>query len=124
VGPTPRRPNRVDTLRAMLEARRHAVQSELDQLSHDLRAANPREGEDEADRANQAMQRELDARRIQQIRQTLQHIGAALRLHAAGDYGQCVACGTDIPAERLQSLPMAQYCRSCQEEWERGRVGP
>lgn len=37
------------------------------------------------------------------------------RLHA-GDYGICLACEEPIPAKRLQALPWARYCVSCQDE--------
>ena len=37
------------------------------------------------------------------------------RIHS-GDYGVCLACEEPIPAKRLQALPWARYCVTCQEE--------
>jgi DnaK suppressor protein len=37
------------------------------------------------------------------------------RIHS-GDYGTCLACEEQIPAKRLNALPWARYCVSCQEE--------
>ena len=37
------------------------------------------------------------------------------RIHS-GDYGICLACDEPIAAKRLQALPWARYCVSCQEE--------
>jgi RNA polymerase-binding protein DksA len=108
-------PSRADALRTMLEARRAAVQAELEHLSHQLRTAEPREGQDEGDRANQDMQHGFDSARLQQVTRALREIDAALTRQTAGDYGQCVACGGDIPVARLRSLPTARYCRTCQE---------
>jgi DnaK suppressor protein len=36
------------------------------------------------------------------------------RIHS-GDYGVCLACEEKIPLKRLQALPWARYCVSCQE---------
>ena len=33
---------------------------------------------------------------------------------AAGTYGICVDCGAEIPAGRLQAIPDAERCVSCQ----------
>src|SRR5690349_23550160 len=40
------------------------------------------------------------------------------RLHS-GDYGVCLSCEEPIPAKRLQALPWARYCVSCQESASR-----
>ena len=37
------------------------------------------------------------------------------RLHS-GDYGICLSCEQPIPAKRLQALPWARYCVTCQEQ--------
>ncbi|MBP9748999.1 TraR/DksA C4-type zinc finger protein [Patescibacteria group bacterium] len=34
-------------------------------------------------------------------------------------YGICCDCGEDIPAKRLEAVPGAIRCRSCQEEVEK-----
>jgi DnaK suppressor protein len=111
-------PSRGDRLHRALQDRRAAAHAELEHLVHELSAATPREGDDEADRANQDMQCDFDSVRLQQVRHALQDINAALTRQAAGDYGQCVACGGDIPVQRLRSVPTARYCRTCQEERE------
>jgi DnaK suppressor protein len=36
------------------------------------------------------------------------------RIHT-GDYGACLSCEKSIPPKRLQALPWAQYCVSCQQ---------
>lgn len=37
------------------------------------------------------------------------------RIHS-GDYGVCLSCEETIPEKRLQALPWARYCVTCQEE--------
>ncbi len=34
---------------------------------------------------------------------------------AAGTYGKCARCGTQIPAARLAARPFAEYCVPCAE---------
>lgn len=37
----------------------------------------------------------------------------------SGTYGECIACGYEIPFERLQAIPSAERCAPCQEHFER-----
>ncbi len=37
----------------------------------------------------------------------------------SGTYGECIACGYEIPFERLQAMPSAERCAPCQEQFER-----
>ena len=46
-------------------------------------------------------------------------IDAALARIAAGTYGQCVDCGSDIAQARLQAAPEATRCIHCQENIEK-----
>lgn len=52
----------------------------------------------------------------------LEHTAAELRAAdlriAAGTYGQCEECQSQIPAERLRAAPEVRCCVSCQEERE------
>lgn len=50
--------------------------------------------------------------------QELSAIDAALARIAAGTFGQCVDCGTDIAPQRLQAAPEAARCIACQERAE------
>lgn len=46
-------------------------------------------------------------------RAELRMIEAALARIAEGEYGFCVACGSEIAAERLDVLPATPFCRNC-----------
>jgi len=39
-------------------------------------------------------------------------------LKAKGAYGLCESCGKEIGAERLEALPSATRCITCQAGWE------
>jgi RNA polymerase-binding protein DksA len=48
----------------------------------------------------------------------LRDIDAAFARMKAGDFGTCVDCGADIPAQRLLVYPTAKRCLACQERHE------
>jgi DnaK suppressor protein len=52
-------------------------------------------------------------------REALEEIEVALMLLEKGHYGACSACGTAIPYERLEVMPAAQCCVSCQSGRDR-----
>ena len=56
----------------------------------------------------------LDERETAELRL----VDAALARIEAGTYGQCVDCGVEIPAARLQAAPHAARCIACQEKTE------
>jgi DnaK suppressor protein len=47
-------------------------------------------------------------------RRALSEIAHALRRMAQGTYGRCERCEMAIPAERLETLPHARFCATCQ----------
>ncbi len=58
---------------------------------------------------SQAMALETDRRRHVE----LQHIDAALKRIEDGEYGECLNCGEDIAARRLEIEPTAAICIDC-----------
>ena len=46
----------------------------------------------------------------------LRQIQEALDRLQLGEYGICLSCEAPIPPKRLEALPWAKYCVSCQEE--------
>jgi DnaK suppressor protein len=62
---------------------------------------------------------DLDAAIVDRQIVEMRDIEAALKRLAAGNYGACVDCGTDIPFERLQAYPTAARCVSCQSVREK-----
>lgn len=58
---------------------------------------------------NQAMQLETERRREVEIAR----IDAALKRMDEGDYGDCVSCGEEITAKRLNMDPATPVCVDC-----------
>jgi len=50
--------------------------------------------------------------------QRLEQVDAALQRLDRGDYGLCLACEEDIPADRLRVRPEAALCITCQRSRE------
>ena len=61
---------------------------------------------------------------LEQNEETLYHaVNAALQRIEEGTYGQCAACGKEIPAERLDALPYTAYCIECERQQESAAAG-
>jgi len=37
-----------------------------------------------------------------------------------GSFGECVSCGKEINAKRLEAVPWTRHCIECQEKAEQG----
>ena len=48
-------------------------------------------------------------------RQEMHQIDKALHRIQKQQYGSCLACHAPIDVERLESVPVAEFCSSCQE---------
>ncbi len=63
-----------------------------------------------ADVASETEARELDLARQTMFEARIGLIDEALRRLELGEYGKCVICGKDIPAERLELVPETPFC--------------
>ncbi|MFQ5989129.1 MAG: TraR/DksA family transcriptional regulator [Candidatus Methylomirabilales bacterium] len=52
-------------------------------------------------------------------RRLLRQVDAALDKIRLRTYGKCEKCEEEISVKRLEAVPFAEYCISCQEEEER-----
>ena len=73
----------------------------------------------EKDFAEQVTQREnddvLDAL-DDDAKRTVMKIDNALLRIKSGDFGICTKCGNEIPEQRLEAVPYAEYCIPCAEK--------
>ena len=101
---------------AELVARRRAY------LAGMTRSVNAREVlmQDADDAPQRAPDREIDLQRVEEEVARLSSIDAALVRIAAGTYGICRQCCTEIPVERLEIAAHTPYCIGC--EAQRGCV--
>jgi DnaK suppressor protein len=71
-----------------------------------------------ADLAADSFDQEIAVGMLQNEHDLLLAITAALDRVDAGTYGRCANCGKEIPEERLQAVPYAQFCVYCQKQRE------
>jgi RNA polymerase-binding transcription factor len=72
-------------------------------------------GRDEGDRATASMSKEMSFRQKAQERGLLLLVEAALGRINGGTFGECLNCGQEIGANRLNAVPWSRYCITCQE---------
>lgn len=96
--------------RAELTARRTFLKSRLDRISVEL---DTHEAKDFEEMATERESDEVLEDLGQSAQQELRMIDAALKRIEAGEYGDCVRCGSEIDPERLNLLPATPFCADC-----------
>ena len=71
-----------------------------------------------------AGERELAISNLDREATMLREIQAALSRLADGSYGTCLCCDTEIKIGRLNAVPWAKYCVTCQETADRNLAAP
>src|SRR4051794_14071562 len=74
---------------------------------------------DELDNLQLQQNRELVIHQLDLGSSVLRQVEAALERIRSGEFGVCLGCDQSIPARRLQIVPWAAYCVSCQEQVDR-----
>jgi DnaK suppressor protein len=99
----------------VLSGRRDEQLKRLNAANRDKGEAGFSEAKDEADRATASSNAELSIVQRAQAEKSLEMINAALARIEAGTYGECLNCGQEIGLKRLEAIPWARYCITCQE---------
>jgi|ERR1700733_1997147 DnaK suppressor protein len=86
------------------------------------REANRDISQDPADQASNSYTKELLFSQSTNERMMLRLIAEALERLQGGSFGECVNCGQEIQAKRLEAIPWARYCIKCQELQEQGML--
>ena len=76
--------------------------------------------QDPADKASNSYTKELLFSQSTNERNTLKLIEEALDRLSEGSYGECINCGEEISAKRLDAIPWTPHCIRCQELLEQG----
>lgn len=69
-----------------------------------------------AEASSNLYEREKDVGQIERARARLRQVNQAIERWDEGTYGYCLRCRAPIAAARLEAVPEAAYCLSCQEE--------
>jgi RNA polymerase-binding protein DksA len=89
-----------------------ALTREFDEVVAASRSSNA-DDEHDPEGATIAFERQQVVARLEQARQRLADVEAALARREAGAYGICENCGRPISPERLEARPAARTCIDC-----------
>ena len=79
---------------------------------------------DSADESVADLLSDLDSAEISRDIGEIRELEAAMARFAAGTYGRCADCQTDIPLARLRARPAALRCIACQDLYEKTHAHP
>lgn len=104
--------------RTQLETRKQNLQSSATRTEVEGRNLDSGNSADSADRADENYTKEFLFSLSENDRRLLRLVELALHRMQEGDFGQCASCGEAIDSKRLQALPWASHCLTCQEKLE------
>jgi DnaK suppressor protein len=107
---------RIDALKRLLSKERDETLARVKELMREQAHNGGQPPADEMDVARSLSEVETHAALFDRAQERLAAIDAAIARLGAGNYGTCARCGDEIPLERLQVIPFAQFCVDCQNE--------
>jgi DnaK suppressor protein len=105
---------KLEHFRRLLETRVAEAQRAISAAEQEIRATSARQA-DAADQGVTEYERQTLAYKAAAARQTVKQLTQALERIRQRKFGECAECGNEIEAKRLEAIPWARYCRSCQE---------
>ena len=102
------------------ETRQQELRRLVSRNVQDGRAADEQAAQDIADKAANSYTKEFLFHQSNNDRQLLQLVEEALARIREGSYGECVNCGNELNAKRLEAVPWTRYCINCQDKVEQG----
>jgi DnaK suppressor protein len=114
---------RVRVFRDKLVDRRESLVGQVQEAERYSRERDSEATQDPADMAANAYTKELMVSMSDNDRQLLKMIDEAVERMEGGTYGKCIRCENVLPEKRLEAVPWARYCISCQDLQEKGLLG-
>jgi len=106
-------------LQELFERRRSDIESHVRQRMRAIREAQSISDRPQTDAPDDVADDDIDFALVRMEVETLERIKSALARLAGGEYGMCDDCEEEIEDKRLEAMPFATRCRSCQERAER-----
>ena len=113
---------RLDYYKKKLVARREELMKTIARKEEEGRQADDDPTVDLADKAANSYTKEFLFGMTNTDRVILNQIEAALKRINADDYGVCANCQEELQQKRLEAVPWAKHCISCQEKAEKGQL--
>jgi DnaK suppressor protein len=111
---------RLEYYKKKLQARREELLKSIARTEEEGRSADDDPTVDLADKAANSYTKEFLFGQNNTDRATLQLIDEALERIKNNAFGQCEYCETELQQKRLEAVPWARHCTSCQEKQEQG----
>jgi DnaK suppressor protein len=111
---------RLEYYKKKLQARREELLKNIARTEEEGRAADDDPTVDLADKAANSYTKEFLFGQNNTDRTTLQMIDDALERIKQNAFGHCEHCETELQQKRLEAVPWARHCTSCQEKQEQG----
>ena len=111
---------RLEYYKKKLTTRREELLKTIARTEEEGRTADDDPTVDLADKAANSYTKEFLFGQTNTDRTTLNLIDAALERIRRGTYGTCVHCETELQQKRIEAVPWARHCTSCQEKQEQG----
>jgi DnaK suppressor protein len=113
---------KLDSFKKRLETRQQELRRMVTRTEQDGRTVDEDSAQDIADRAASSYTKEFLFHQSNNDRQLLQMVENALSRIREGTFGECISCGKDINAKRLEAVPWTRHCIECQEKLEQGQL--
>jgi RNA polymerase-binding transcription factor len=111
---------RLEYYKKKLQARREELTKTIARTQEEGRTADDDQTVDLADKAANSYTKEFLFGITNADRKILAMIDAALKRIANDEYGVCASCQEELQQKRLEAVPWAKNCISCQEKAEQG----
>jgi len=113
---------KLEAFKKRLETRQQELRRIVHRTQADGRSADEDTAQDIADRAASSYNKEFLFSQSNNERQLLQMVEKALLRIRQGSFGECIQCGKEINAKRLEAVPWTRHCIECQEKLENGML--
>jgi DnaK suppressor protein len=113
---------KLEYFKKRLETKQEDLRSMVSRIEQDGRAVDEGSAQDVADRAASSYTKEFLFHQSNNDRQLLQMVESALSRMREGTFGECISCGKEINAKRLEAVPWTRHCIECQEKLEQGQL--
>ena len=113
---------KLEVFKKRLEERQRELRHTMNRAAQDGRDADLESAQDIADRAANSYNKEFLFSQSNNERQLLQMVDGALDRIREGTFGECISCGQEINAKRLEAVPWTRHCIECQEKLEKGML--
>jgi DnaK suppressor protein len=111
---------RLDYYKKKLQTKREDLLRSIARTEEEGRSADDDPTVDLADKAANSYTKEFLFGQNNTDRTTLQQIDEALERIRVKNFGTCLNCETELQQKRLDAVPWASHCTTCQEKHEQG----